>query len=229
MPNLILVRHGQSRWNLENRFTGWTDVDLSPKGAEEADAAGEAILKSGIVFDIAYVSVLRRAIETLHRLEKKCGLEWVPEVRSWRLNERHYGALQGLDKAETAKKYGEEQVHTWRRSFDIPPPLLKADDPRAPRFEPQYKKMDARLLPLGESLKQTIDRVLPLWEDSIAPSLLEGKNVIIAAHGNSLRGLCKFLEGISDADIAKLEIPTGVPQIYELRADLSVKKRYYLY
>ena len=228
MGRLILVRHGESQWNLENRFTGWTDVDLSPKGAEEAKKAGALLKKAGITYDWAFTSVLRRAIKTLHLLADEAGLAWVGESRSWRLNERHYGALQGLNKAETAKKYGDEQVRIWRRSFDVAPPMLEDGDERSPRGEKMYSDIDRRVLPMGESLKTTIERVIPFWTDSIAPLLMDGKDVIIVAHGNSLRALCKFLEKISDADIIGLEIPTGIPQVYELDDSLNVITHYYL-
>lgn len=223
-----MVRHGESQWNLENRFTGWTDVDLSPKGVEEAKRAGALLKKAGITYDWAFTSVLRRAIKTLHLLADEAGLAWVGESRSWRLNERHYGALQGLNKAETAKKYGDEQVRIWRRSFDVAPPMLEDGDERSPRGEKMYSDIDRRVLPMGESLKTTIERVIPFWTDSIAPLLMDGKDVIIVAHGNSLRALCKFLENISDADIIGLEIPTGIPQVYELDDSLNVITHYYL-
>lgn len=222
------MRHGESQWNLENRFTGWTDVDLSPKGVEEAKRAGALLKKDGITYDWAFTSVLRRAIKTLHLLADEAGLAWVGESRSWRLNERHYGALQGLNKAETAKKYGDEQVRIWRRSFDVAPPMLEDGDERSPRAEKMYSDIDRRVLPMGESLKTTIERVIPFWTDSIAPLLMDGKDVIIVAHGNSLRALCKFLEKISDADIIGLEIPTGIPQVYELDDSLNVITHYYL-
>ncbi len=222
------MRHGESQWNLENRFTGWTDVDLSPKGVEEAKRAGALLKKAGITYDWAFTSVLRRAIKTLHLLADEAGLAWVGESRSWRLNERHYGALQGLNKAETAKKYGDEQVRIWRRSFDVAPPMLEDGDERSPRGEKMYSDIDRRVLPMGESLKTTIERVIPFWTDSIAPLLMDGKDVIIVAHGNSLRALCKFLENISDADIIGLEIPTGIPQVYELDDSLNVITHYYL-
>jgi len=228
MHTLILVRHGESVWNKENQFTGWADPDLSEKGEEEARRAGKQIKKAGLSFDVAYASVLKRAIRTLHLLEEEANLLWVPEIHHWRLNERHYGALQGLNKAETASKYGNEQVHVWRRSFDIAPPLLEPDDVRNPINDPQYKKLDPNILPLGESLEMTIKRVLPFWQDYIAPSLLSGQTVLVAAHGNSLRGLIKYLNKISDNDIVSLDIPTGVPQIYELDEKLNVITHYYL-
>ncbi|MDR1729840.1 MAG: 2,3-diphosphoglycerate-dependent phosphoglycerate mutase [Prevotellaceae bacterium] len=228
MYKLILVRHGESIWNLENRFTGWTDVDLSEKGIEEARKAGQSLKKSGIRFQVSYTSVLRRAIATHFYLASEADLLWIPNTQSWRLNERHYGALQGLNKAETAEKYGNEQVKIWRRSFDTPPPLLDEKDARHPRFEEKYHQLDPAILPLSESLKQTIDRVLPFWEDTIVPSLKDEKTVLVTAHGNSLRALTKHLEKISDQDIVNLEIPTGTPQIYELDQDLNPLKHYYL-
>ena len=228
MYKLILIRHGESVWNKENRFTGWADVDLSEKGEAEARHAGEMIKKAGLTFDIAYSSVLKRAIRTLHLLEESADAVWVPEIHHWRLNERHYGALQGLNKAETAAKYGDEQVHIWRRSYDIAPPLLTTDDPRNATHEAKYKDLDPAAIPRGESLAITIDRVLPLWQDQIAPALLANKTVLIAAHGNSLRALIKYLEMISDKDIVNLEIPTGIPQVYELDDKLAVARHYYL-
>lgn len=228
MYKLILVRHGESVWNRENKFTGWADIDLSEKGEAEARRAGELIKKAGITFDIAYTSVLKRAIRTQHLLAETADLAWVPEIRHWRLNERHYGALQGLNKAETAQKYGDDQVHIWRRSFDIAPPLLAPDDLRNAKFEAKYKNMDPAVLPFGESLATTISRVIPFWQDYIAPSLLSGKTVLVAAHGNSLRALVKYLDNISDKDVASLEIPTGIPQLYELDEHLHPIRHYYL-
>ncbi len=228
MKKLILVRHGESVWNKENRFTGWADVDLSEKGEKEAREAGKRIKKAGITFDVAYSSVLKRAIKTLHLLEEEADLLWVPEFHHWRLNERHYGALQGLNKAETAQKYGDEQVHIWRRSFNIAPPLLEPTDERCASHESKYKGTDPAVLPLGESLELTIKRALPFWQDYIAPSLLDGKTVLVAAHGNSLRALIKYLDNISDEDVVKLEIPTGIPQVYELGDDLKPINHYYL-
>jgi len=228
MHKLILVRHGESQWNKENKFTGWYDVDLSEKGEEEARKAGKLIKDAGLEFDIAFTSVLKRAIRTQHLLAEVVDLVWVPEIRHWRLNERHYGALQGLNKAETAAKYGDEQVHIWRRSFDVTPPLLSRDDTRNAAFEAKYKDIDPSALPLGESLKATINRVLPYWQDAVAPALLAGKTVIITAHGNSLRALVKYLDKISDDDIISLEIPTGMPQVYELDDELNPIRHYYL-
>lgn len=228
MKKLILIRHGESDWNKQNRFTGWTDVDLSEKGENEAREAGKRMKEAGISFDIAYSSVLKRAIRTQHILQEETDLLWVPEVHNWRLNERHYGALQGLNKAETAQKYGDDQVHIWRRSFNITPPLLEPDDERCASMEAKYKGIEPAIIPLGESLEITIERVLPFWQDYIAPSLLEGKAVLVTAHGNSLRALIKYLDNISDDDIANLEIPTGVPLIYELDDNLRPTNHYYL-
>lgn len=228
MKKLILIRHGESNWNKENRFTGWTDVDLSDKGEKEAREAGKKIKEAGITFDIAYSSVLKRAIKTQHLLQEETDLLWVPEIHHWRLNERHYGALQGLNKAETAQKYGDEQVHIWRRSFNIAPPLLELDDERCASKEAKYNGLDPTILPFGESLEMTIKRVLPFWQDYIAQSLLEGKAVLVAAHGNSLRALIKYLDKISDEDIVNLEIPTGIPLVYELDDNLKPINHYYL-
>ena len=228
MPTLILVRHGQSDWNLENRFTGWVDVDLSPAGVDEARAAGRALAEEGIRIDRAYTSVLKRAIRTLWIVLDELDQMWVPVERSWRLNERHYGALQGLDKAETAAVHGVEQVRIWRRSYATPPPALDADDPTHPRFERRYGHLSRGDLPSAESLKTTLERVLPYWHDTVAPVLARGETVMIAAHGNSLRALVKYLDGISEEDILELNIPTGLPLIYDLEADLSVKSSRYL-
>jgi len=228
MKRLILTRHGQSVWNLENIFTGWADVDLSEKGEAEAREAGELLVAAKISFDIAYVSYLRRAIDTLHLMAKSANLEWVEECKTWRLNERHYGALQGLNKAETAKQYSEEQVLIWRRSFDVPPPQLKSDDSRSPRFDSKYASLSDAQIPVGESLKATIARTLPYWESDIAPSLCSGKDVLVVAHGNSLRGLVKVLENIGDSEISKVEIPTGNPLVYELDDNLKPLRKFYL-
>nr|WP_320058476.1 2,3-diphosphoglycerate-dependent phosphoglycerate mutase [uncultured Bacteroides sp.] len=228
MKKLVLVRHGESQWNQQNRFTGWADVPLSEKGEEEARRAGQLIKEAGITFDIAFSSVLKRAIKTQHLLQEEADQMWIPEIHHWRLNERHYGALQGLNKAETAEKYGDEQVHIWRRSYDIAPPMLPADDERTASLEAKYQKLDQSMLPLGESLELTINRVLPFWYDSIAPALLDGKTVLIVAHGNSLRALIKYLDRISDEKIVSLEIPTGVPQVYELDDTLTPVNHYYL-
>lgn len=228
MPTLILVRHGQSDWNLQNRFTGWVDVDLSPAGVEEARAAGHALAGEGIRVDRAFTSVLKRAIRTLWIVLDEMDQMWVPVERSWRLNERHYGALQGLDKAETAAVHGVEQVKIWRRSYATPPPALDADDPTHPRFERRYGHLSRGDLPSAESLKTTLERVLPYWHDTVAPVLARGETVMVAAHGNSLRALVKYLDGISEEDILELNIPTGLPLIYDLEADLTVKSSRYL-
>ncbi|MDE0334585.1 MAG: 2,3-diphosphoglycerate-dependent phosphoglycerate mutase [Defluviicoccus sp.] len=228
MPTLILVRHGQSDWNLQNRFTGWVDVDLSPAGVEEARAAGRALAGEEIRVDRAFTSVLKRAIRTLWIVLDEIDQMWVPVERSWRLNERHYGALQGLDKAETAAVHGAEQVKIWRRSYAIPPPALDTDDPTHPRFQRRYEHLSRGDLPSAESLKATLERVLPYWHDTVAPVLARGETVMIAAHGNSLRALVKYLDRISEEDILELNIPTGLPLIYDLGADLTVKSSRYL-
>ena len=228
MPTLILVRHGQSDWNLQNRFTGWVDVDLSPAGVEEARAGGRALAEEGIQIDRAFTSVLKRAIRTLWIVLDEMDQMWVPVERSWRLNERHYGALQGLDKAETAAAHGAEQVKIWRRSYASSPPILDADDPSHPRFERRYGNLAENDLPSAESLAMTLDRVLPYWHETIAPSLLRGETAMIAAHGNSLRALVKYLDGISEAEILDVNIPTGLPLVYDLEADLTVKSSRYL-
>jgi len=228
MHKLVLVRHGQSVWNLENRFTGWTDVDLSPAGIQEAHAAGQLLRAGGYEFDIAYTSVLKRAIRTLWIVMDEMDLMWIPVYRSWRLNERHYGALQGLNKAETAARYGEEQVHLWRRSYAVRPPLLEPGDPRLEAADPRYADLAPGEYPLGECLQDTVARVLPYWEGEIAPSVRSGKRVLVVAHGNSLRALVKHLDGLSDEEIAVLNIPTGVPLLYELDEDLRPLGRRYL-
>ncbi|MDD5427946.1 MAG: 2,3-diphosphoglycerate-dependent phosphoglycerate mutase [Candidatus Omnitrophica bacterium] len=228
MKKLVLLRHGESTWNKENRFTGWTDVDLSDKGKLEAKKAGEVLKKEGFVFDIAYTSVLKRAIRTLWSTLDEMDLMWIPVYNSWRLNERHYGALQGLNKSETAAKFGEDQVLVWRRSYDVPPPKLEKNDPRYPGSDPRYKGLTAKELPLTECLKDTVARFLPYWHDTIAPEVKKGSRVIIAAHGNSLRALVKYLDNVSDNDIVGLNIPTGLPLVYELTDDLKPVKSYYL-
>ncbi|CDI02077.1 phosphoglyceromutase 1 [Candidatus Competibacter denitrificans Run_A_D11] len=228
MYKIVLVRHGESQWNLENRFTGWVDVDLSEKGREEAKKGGLALKKEGYIFDIVFTSVLKRAIHTSLIVLDELDLAWIPVQRSWRLNERHYGALAGLNKSETAAKHGEEQVKIWRRSFDIPPPALAADDPGHPSKDPRYAELDARVLPSTESLKTTIDRVLPFWHDAVVPAIRSGKRVLIAAHGNSLRALVKYLDNIPDDEIVGLNIPTAVPLVYELDENLRPIKNYYL-
>jgi 2,3-bisphosphoglycerate-dependent phosphoglycerate mutase len=216
MFRLVLLRHGESVWNRENRFTGWTDVDLSEKGREEAATAARRLAAEGFSFDVAYTSVLKRAVRTLWIVLDGLDLMWIPVRNSWRLNERHYGGLQGLNKAETAAKYGEEQVHVWRRSYDVRPPDLDESDPRYPAADPRYRGLDACDIPKAECLKDTVARVMPYWNDEIAPAVASGRRVIIAAHGNSLRALVKHLDGMSDADIVSLNIPTGIPLVYEL-------------
>ncbi len=228
MHKLVLVRHGESTWNKENRFTGWTDVDLSEKGVAEAREAGRILKREGFTFDIAFTSVLKRAIHTLNIILEEMDLEWIPVIKDWRLNERHYGALQGLNKAEMAAKYGEEQVKLWRRGFDIRPPALTKDDPRYPGHDPKYAHLREQDLPLTESLKDTIARFMPCWHELIAPTIREGKRVLIVAHGNSLRALVKYLDNISDEDIVELNIPTGIPLVYELDPELRSLKHYYL-
>jgi 2,3-bisphosphoglycerate-dependent phosphoglycerate mutase len=228
MMKVVLVRHGESQWNKENRFTGWTDVDLSERGVEEAIRAGKTLKKEGFVFDLAYTSVLRRAIRTLYYTLDELDQLWIPVQKSWRLNERHYGALQGLNKAETAAKFGEDQVKIWRRSYDVPPPSLTTDDARFPGKDPRYAALTKDELPLTESLKLTVDRFLPYWHQTIAPTIKSGKRVIIAAHGNSLRALVKYLDSIDDATIVGLNIPTGVPLVYELDDNLKPVRHYYL-
>ena len=222
MAKLVLIRHGQSEWNLSNQFTGWVDVDLSEKGVEEAKHAGQLVKQAGLEFDQAYTSVLTRAIKTLHYVLEESDQLWIPEMKTWRLNERHYGALQGLNKKETADKYGADQVHIWRRSYDVLPPLLKATDEGSAAKDRRYADLDPRIIPGGENLKVTLERVIPFWEDHIAPDLLAGKNVIIAAHGNSLRALTKYIENISDADIMNLEMATGEPVVYDFDEKLNV-------
>jgi 2,3-bisphosphoglycerate-dependent phosphoglycerate mutase len=225
---LVLLRHGESIWNKEDRFTGWTDVDLSETGIAEAKAAGKTLKENGYVFDIAFTSVLKRAIRTLWLVQDEMDLMWIPVYKSWRLNERHYGALQGLNKAEMAAKVGEEQVHIWRRSYDVRPPALGKTDKRYPGNESKYAELNESDLPRTESLKDTIARCIPYWQNTIAPALMSGKRVIVAAHGNSLRALVKYLDKISDNDIPNLNIPTGIPLIYELDEQLKPLKHYYL-
>ena len=228
MYKVVLLRHGESEWNQKNLYTGWTDVDLSEKGTVEAHQAGKLLKEGGYVFDIAFTSVLKRAIRTLWIALDEMDLMWIPVINSWRLNERHYGALQGLNKAETAKEFGEEQVHIWRRSYDIQPPSLKKDDPRYPGKDPRYKDLTEQELPLTECLKDTVNRFMPYWKDVIVPEIKKGKNVLIAAHGNSLRALVKYLDHISDQEIVELNIPTGVPLVYELDENLKPIRHYYL-
>ncbi len=225
---LVLVRHGQSIWNVENLFTGWTDVDLSELGRGEAQAAGRQLLAEGISVDVAHTSVLKRAIRTLWIMLDEMDRMWIPVERSWRLNERHYGALQGLDKVQTAERHGAAQVKIWRRSYDIPPPPLAPDDKRHPRFDPRYAQVSPAEIPSTESLKDTLGRVLPYWRDRIAPQLSSGRNVLVVAHGNSLRALVKMLDRISESDIVELNIPTGVPLLYELDAALDPVSHRYL-
>jgi 2,3-bisphosphoglycerate-dependent phosphoglycerate mutase len=228
MFKLVLLRHGESVWNLENRFTGWTDVDLSPKGTSEAHEAARLLEEGGFDFDVAYTSLLKRAIRTLWIVLDDMDLMWIPVHRSWRLNERHYGALQGLNKAETAAKFGEQQVKIWRRSYATPPPELTADDERYPGKQRRYGSLSKAELPLTESLKDTVARFLPYWNETIAPAVKAGQRVLIAAHGNSLRALVKQLDGVSDQDIVELNIPTGIPLVYELNDRLEPLKSYYL-
>ncbi|GMT46593.1 MAG: 2,3-bisphosphoglycerate-dependent phosphoglycerate mutase [bacterium] len=228
MLKLVLLRHGESIWNMENRFTGWTDVDLSERGKEQAHKAGQLLKNEGYSFDVTYTSVLKRAIRTLWIALDEMDLMWIPVFRTWRLNERHYGALQGLNKKATVEKYGYEQVHKWRRSYDIRPPALDGTDKRHPRYDPRYAHLKEDELPAAECLKDTLNRVLPYWHETIEPSLREGKRVLIAAHGNSLRALVKYLDNVSDDVIAGLNIPTGFPLIYELDNNLKAINHYYL-
>ncbi|OIO79390.1 MAG: 2,3-diphosphoglycerate-dependent phosphoglycerate mutase [Candidatus Omnitrophica bacterium CG12_big_fil_rev_8_21_14_0_65_43_15] len=228
MYKIVLLRHGESVWNKENRFTGWTDVDLSVKGVQEAKKGGAALKKEGFVFDIAFTSVLKRATRTLQIVLEEMDLMRIPVKNSWRLNERHYGALQGLNKAEMAIKFGEKQVLIWRRSYDIQPPALKNDDPRSPKNDPLYQDMDPKDIPLTECLKDTVARFLPYWHETIAPVVKSGKRVIIAAHGNSLRALVKYLDNVSETEIVNLNIPTGIPLVYELDEVSKPIKHYYL-
>ena len=228
MYKVVLLRHGESTWNKENRFTGWTDVDLSEKGLEEAKKAGEVLNTEGYKFDIAYTSVLKRAIRTLWITLDGLDLMWIPVIRNWRLNEGHYGALQGLNKAETAEKFGEEQVKIWRRSYDTPPPALELTDDRYPGKDPRYAELKEKELPVTECLKDTVARFVPYWEDTIAPMVKSGKKVLITAHGNSLRALVKYLDNVGEKEIIELNIPTGIPLVYELDEDLKPIKHYYL-
>jgi len=228
MTKLVLLRHGESKWNKENKFTGWTDVKLSDKGLSEAQEAGNILEENGFTFDVAFTSVLKRAIKTLWLALEEMDLMWIPVYRSWRLNERHYGALQGLNKAETAAKYGDDQVHIWRRSYDTPPPALQPSDDRYPGKDPRYASLSATELPLTECLKDTVGRFLPYWHETIAPTIRSGKKVIIVAHGNSLRALVKYLDNVSEQEIVGLNIPTGMPLVYELDSDIKPLKHYYL-
>ena len=228
MYKLVLIRHGESTWNLENRFTGWTDVDLTPTGIEQAKNAGRLLKAEGYEFDLAYTSVLKRAIRTLWLALDEMDRTWLPVAKSWRLNERHYGALQGLNKADMAKQYGDDQVLVWRRSYDTPPPALEPSDPRCERSDPRYAKIDPKDVPLTECLKDTVARVLPFWNESMAPAIRAGKRIVVAAHGNSIRALVKYLDQISDSDIVGLNIPNGIPLVYELDAELRPIRHYYL-
>ena len=228
MHKLVLIRHGESTWNLENRFTGWTDVDLTETGIEQAKNAGKLLKAEGYEFDVAYTSVLKRATRTLWHVLDEMDRTWLPVVNSWRLNERHYGALQGLNKAETAKKYGDEQVLVWRRSYDTPPPPLDPQDPRSERGDPRYARLLPDQVPLTECLKDTVARVLPFWNESMAPAIKTGKRLVVAAHGNSIRALVKYLDEVSDSDIVGLNIPNGIPLVYELDASLKPLCHYYL-
>ena len=228
MYKLVLIRHGESTWNLENRFTGWTDVDLTPTGVSQAMSAGQLLKAEGYDFDIAYTSVLKRAIHTLRYVLDAMDRTWLPVVKNWRLNERHYGALQGLNKADMAAKYGDQQVLVWRRSYDTPPPALEPTDPRCERGDRRYARLKPEEVPLTECLKDPVARVIPFWSEALAPAIQSGKRVVVAAHGNSIRALVKYLDGISDADIVGLNIPNGIPLVYELDADLKPIRHYYL-
>jgi 2,3-bisphosphoglycerate-dependent phosphoglycerate mutase len=228
MHKLVLIRHGESTWNLENRFTGWTDVDLTPTGIEQAKTSGRLLKQEGFDFDLCYTSVLKRATRTLWHCLDELDRTWLPVMHSWRLNERHYGALQGLNKAETAKKFGDEQVLVWRRSYDVPPPPLEPGDPRSERGDIRYAKLSPGQIPLTECLKDTVDRVLPFWNEAMAPAIKARKRVLVSAHGNSIRALVKYLDGISDTDIVGLNIPNGIPLVYELDENLKPLRHYYL-
>jgi 2,3-bisphosphoglycerate-dependent phosphoglycerate mutase len=228
MYKLVLIRHGESTWNLENRFTGWTDVDLTPTGVEQAKQAGRLLKEAGHDFDVAYTSVLKRAVWTLWHALDQMDRTWLPVVHSWRLNERHYGALQGLNKGDMAKQYGDAQVLVWRRSYDTPPPALEADDPRGQRQDVRYSKLQPDQIPLTECLKDTVARVMPFWNESVAPAVKAGQRIVIAAHGNSIRALVKYLDNIGDDDIVGVNIPNGIPLVYELDADLKPIRSYYL-
>jgi 2,3-bisphosphoglycerate-dependent phosphoglycerate mutase len=225
---LVFVRHGQSTWNLENRFTGWTDVNLTDQGRKEALIGGRYLIENGFTFDIAFTSVLKRAIHTLNIIQEAMDLDWIPVERAWQLNERHYGSLQGLNKSEMAAKFGEEQVKIWRRSYDVPPPALELNDERHPKFDRRYGDLLPEQIPDTESLKITLERVMPYWSNRLAPMIQSGKRVLIVAHGNSIRAIVKYLDNVSDADITELNIPTGIPLVYELSTDLKPIKHYYL-
>ena len=228
MYKLVLIRHGESTWNLENRFTGWTDVELTATGVEQARQAGRLLKEAGYEFDVAYTSVLKRAIHTLNHCLDTMDRDWLPVVKDWRLNERHYGGLQGLNKADMAKQYGDAQVLVWRRSYDTPPPALASDDPRGQRQDPRYARLAPEQVPLTECLKDTVARVLPFWNESIAPAIRSGQRIVLAAHGNSIRALVKYLDNIGDDDIVGVNIPNGIPLVYELDADLKPIRSYYL-
>jgi 2,3-bisphosphoglycerate-dependent phosphoglycerate mutase len=228
MYKLVLIRHGESTWNLENRFTGWTDVDLTPTGVSQAMSAGKLLKAEGYDFDIAYTSVLKRAVHTLWYCLDEMDRSWLPVIKSWRLNERHYGALQGLNKADTARQYGDQQVLAWRRSYDTPPPALEPTDPRCERNDPRYAMLKPEEIPLTECLKDTVARVMPFWTETLAPAVRSGQRAVVSAHGNSMRALVKYLDGISDQDIVGLNIPNGIPLVYELDASLQPIRHYYL-
>jgi len=228
MYKLVLIRHGESTWNLENRFTGWTDVGLTELGRDEARAAGRLLREGGFAFDVAYTSVLKRAVHTLNLVLDELGMDWLPVHKAWQLNERHYGALQGLNKTEMAKQYGEAQVKIWRRSYDTPPPALDPSDERHPRFDRRYAGLASEALPATEALKNTVDRLVPYWQGTLAPAIRAGQRVLVVAHGNSLRALIKYLDQVSDSDIVELNIPTGIPLLYELDADLKPLRSSYL-
>jgi 2,3-bisphosphoglycerate-dependent phosphoglycerate mutase len=228
MYKLVLIRHGESTWNLENRFTGWTDVGLTATGIAQAQNAGRLLKAEGFQFDVAYTSVLKRAIRTLYLALEEMDATWLPVVKSWRLNERHYGGLQGLNKADMAKQYGDEQVLIWRRSYDTPPPVLEAHDPRSERSDPRYARLDPAQVPLTECLKDTVDRVMPFWNESMAPAIKAGKRIVVAAHGNSIRALVKYLDNIGDDEIVGVNIPNGIPLVYELDDNLKPIRHYYL-
>jgi 2,3-bisphosphoglycerate-dependent phosphoglycerate mutase len=228
MNKLVLIRHGESTWNKENRFTGWTDVELSERGLKEAREAGITLKNEGFKFKIAYTSYLTRAIRTLWIIQEQMDLLWIPVYKTWRLNEKHYGILQGLNKAEMVEKYGDQQVLMWRRSYDIPPPPLPDDDPRHPRFDPRYKDLDPKDIPATEALKNTVDRIVPYWKDEMEPSLIVHKEILVAAHGNSLRGIVKYLKNISDEDIIGLNLPTGIPYVFEFDDNMNLLKDYFL-
>ncbi len=228
MYQLVLIRHGESVWNKENRFTGWTDVDLSPAGVEEAKEAGALLKKEGFFFEMAYTSYLKRAIKTLNFILEEMDLLWIPVKKTWRLNEKHYGELQGMNKSEMAARYGEEQVHIWRRSYDVPPAPLAAEDPRNPGLDVRYRELTPEQIPLTESLKETVERIVPYWKEVMAPDLKEKKALLVAAHGNSLRGIIKYLKQVNDKDIVSLNLPTGIPYIFEFDEDMILQKDYFL-